>query len=119
MKMAIWWFVSRMDEMIKTLGFRLSPTEVEDVISQSGLVTDVVAFGVEDADLGQAVHVAVTYLPQADESALAMHCTRSMAHYMRPGYFHAWDGAMPRTASGKLDRPAIIAAAKAAARAQV
>lgn len=113
------WFVSRMDDMIKTLGFRLSPTEVEDVISQSGLVTDVVAYGVEDADLGQAVHVAVTYLPQADESALAMHCTRSMAHYMRPGYFHAWDGAMPRTASGKLDRPAIIAAAKAAARAQV
>ena len=113
------WFVSRMDDMIKTLGFRLSPTEVEDVISQSGLVTDVVAYGVEDADLGQAVHVAVTYLPQADEHALAMHCKRSMAHYMRPRYFHAWDGAMPRTASGKLDRPAIIAAAKAAAHAQV
>ena len=108
------WFVSRMDEMIKTLGFRLSPTEVEDVISQSGLVADAVAFGVEDPELGQAVHVAVTYLPQADESALAMHCMRSMAHYMRPRYFHAWDGTMPRTASGKLDRPAIIAAAKAA-----
>ena len=113
------WFVSRMDDMIKTLGFRLSPTEVEDVISQSGLVTDVVAYGVEDPDLGQAVHVAVTYLPQADESALAMHCVRSMAHYMRPRYFHAWDGAMPRTASGKLDRPSIIAAAKSAASAQV
>lgn len=113
------WFVSRMDDMIKTLGFRLSPTEVEDVISQSGLVSDVVAYGVEDPDLGQAVHVAITYLPQAQESALAAHCTRTMAHYMRPRYFHAWDGAMPRTASGKLDRPFIIAAAKAAAAAQL
>ncbi|RCW88776.1 AMP-binding protein [Paracoccus lutimaris] len=113
------WFVSRMDEMIKTLGFRLSPTEVEDIISQSGLVSDVVAYGVEDPELGQAVHAAVTYLPQADESALALHCTRTMAHYMRPSYFHAWDGTMPRTASGKLDRPAIIATAKAAAAAQV
>lgn len=108
------WFVSRMDEMIKTLGFRLSPTEVEDALSQSGLVTDVVAWGVEDPDLGQAVHVAVTYLPQADQAALAAHCARAMPHYMRPQRFHAWDGAMPRTASGKLDRPAIISAAKAA-----
>ncbi len=108
------WFVSRMDDMIKTLGYRLSPTEVEDAISQSGLVSDVVAYGVDDVDLGQAVHVAVTYLPQGSEQAITKHCMHTMAHYMRPKYFHAWDGAMPRTASGKLDRPAIIAAAKAA-----
>lgn len=108
------WFVSRMDEMIKTLGFRLSPTEVEDALSQSGLVTDVVAYGVEHPDLGQAVHVAVTYLPDTDPAALNTHCARVMPHYMRPLNFHTWDGAMPRTASGKLDRPAIIAAAKAA-----
>ena len=107
------WFVSRMDEMIKTLGFRLSPTEVEDAISQSGLVADVVAYGVEHADLGQAVHAVVSYLPQGDEAGLAAHCARAMPHYMRPYRFHSWQGAMPRTASGKLDRPSIIAAAKA------
>ena len=107
------WFVSRMDEMIKTLGFRLSPTEVEDAISQSGLVSDVVAFGVEDADLGQAVHAVVSYLPQGDETALAAHCARAMPHYMRPQRHHTWQGMMPRTASGKLDRPAIISAVKA------
>lgn len=109
------WFVSRMDDMIKTLGFRLSPTEVEDTLSQSGLVSDVVAYGVEDADLGQAVHIAVSYLPQGDEAALIAHCARAMPHYMRPQRYHTWDGPMPRTASGKLDRPAIISAAKAAA----
>ncbi|MTH35107.1 AMP-binding protein [Paracoccus limosus] len=109
------WFVSRMDEMIKTLGFRLSPTEVEDALSQSGLVGDVVAWGVEDADLGQAVHVAVSYLADAGEPALIAHCARAMPHYMRPQRIHTWPGAMPRTASGKLDRPAVIAAAGAAA----
>lgn len=109
------WFVSRMDEMIKTLGFRLSPTEVEDALSQSGLVSDVVAWGVEDAELGQAVHVSVTYLPDAGEQALIAHCARAMPHYMRPQRIHAWPGAMPRTASGKLDRPAVIAAARVAA----
>lgn len=108
------WFVSRMDEMIKTLGFRLSPTEVEDLLSQSGMVTDVVAYGVENAELGEAVHVAVTLLPEADIDALSAYCTRSMAHYMRPRHVHLWQGTMPRTASGKLDRPQIIKAAKAA-----
>lgn len=108
------WFVSRMDEMIKTLGFRLSPTEVEDLIAQSGMVADVVAYGVEDPALGEAVHAAVAFLAEVDEDALASHCARVMPHYMRPQRIFAWPGVMPRTASGKLDRPAIIATAKAA-----
>ncbi|MCF3974883.1 AMP-binding protein [Paracoccus salsus] len=108
------WFVSRMDDMIKTQGFRLSPTEVEDIVSQSGIVTDVVAFGVEDDDAGQVVHVAACLIGDADSLALMAHCRRNMAHYMVPRHVHAWQGAMPRTASGKLDRPNIIAAAKAA-----
>ncbi|MCT4332606.1 AMP-binding protein [Paracoccus sp. YLB-12] len=108
------WFVSRMDDMIKTQGFRLSPTEVEDILSQSGIVTDVVAFGVDDDDAGQVVHVAACLIGDADTPALLTHCRRAMAHYMVPRHIHAWQGAMPRTASGKLDRPNIIAATKAA-----
>ncbi|MDP5306192.1 AMP-binding protein [Paracoccus spongiarum] len=108
------WFVSRMDDMIKTQGFRLSPTEVEDILSASGRVGDVVAYGVADDDAGQVVHVAASPLGDADRAALMAHCRRSMAHYMVPRHIHLWEGAMPRTASGKLDRPAIIAAAKAA-----
>jgi len=103
-----------MDEMIKTLGFRLSPTEVEDLIAQSGMVADVVAYGVEDPALGEAVHVAVALLAEANEDALACHCARVMPHYMRPQRMFSWLGVMPRTASGKLDRPAIISTAKAA-----
>lgn len=106
------WFVSRMDEMIKTLGFRLSPTEVEDFIAQSGMVADAVAYGSEDPELGEAVHVAVAFLPGGDEAALAGHCARVMPHYMRPQKLHPWPGTMPRTASGKLDRPAIISATR-------
>lgn len=108
------WFVSRMDDMIKTSGFRLSPTEVEDLVSQSGMVTDVVAYGVEDDDMGQVVHVAASLIDPADTGTVMGHCRRAMAHYMVPRHIHPWAGPMPRTASGKLDRPAIIAAAKAA-----
>lgn len=106
------WFVGRMDDMIKTLGFRLSPTEVEDFVSKSGLVTDVVAWGVDDAELGQAVHVATSLGPDASVGAVMAHCRKIMPHYMVPRRIHPWPGTMPRTASGKLDRPAIIAACK-------
>ena len=102
------WFVGRNDAMIKTSGFRLSPEEVEDHVSRSGLVSDVVAFGVHDEHLGEAVHIAVTPLQSLDRSILLKHCRQTMAHYMVPKEIHVWRGTMPRTASGKLSRPDVV-----------
>jgi len=106
------WFVGRVDDMIKTSGFRLSPTEVEDLVSRSGLVSDVIAFGVDDDDMGQVVHIAITATDGFDMAALMSHCRKTMPHYMVPDQIHVWPGQMPRTASGKLDRPAVIAQVK-------
>jgi acyl-CoA ligase (AMP-forming) (exosortase A-associated) len=102
------WFVGRNDAMIKTSGFRLSPEEVEDHVSRSGLVGDVVAFGVEDDLLGESVHVAITPLQDLDRPALLKHCRSTMPHYMVPKEVHVWRNAMPRTASGKLSRPDVV-----------
>ena len=54
------YFVGRKDEMIKTSGYRLSPTEIEEVAYDTGLVRDAVALGVDDADLGQYVVLVVS-----------------------------------------------------------
>tara|TARA_R110002095_G_scaffold83255_4_gene72203 strand:- start:504 stop:2060 length:1557 start_codon:yes stop_codon:yes gene_type:complete len=104
------WFISRLDSMIKCSGFRISPTEVEEAISASHLVGDVVAFGVEDTALGQAVEVAVMPLRSNafELDALKRHCQETMPAYMVPRVFHVWEKPMPRTSSGKLDRPAVI-----------
>ncbi|PZQ47786.1 MAG: AMP-dependent synthetase [Rhodovulum sulfidophilum] len=102
------WFVSRADAMIKTSGFRLSPDEVEDLVCRSGLVGDAVAFGVEDEEFGQVVHVAVTPLEGFEVAALLSHCRAVMPGYMVPRRIHVWPDAMPRTASGKLARPEVI-----------
>ena len=40
--------------MIKTSGYRVSPTEIEEAAYATGLVRDAVALGVEDADAGPA-----------------------------------------------------------------
>lgn len=102
------WFVGRDDAMIKTSSFRLSPDEVEDLVCRSEMVGDAVAFGVEDDDLGQVVHVAVAPLAGFSESGLLKHCKRVMPHYMVPRVIHVWPEEMPRTASGKLARPEVL-----------
>ena len=54
------YFVGRSDEMIKTSGYRVSPTEIEEVAYATGLVRDAVALGVEDPALGQRIVLIVT-----------------------------------------------------------
>lgn len=107
------WFVGRDDALIKTSGFRISPDDVEDLAHRSGLIADVVAFGVNDDLLGQAVHIAVTFLPGATREALLAHCRQVMPAYMVPRAVHVWPQAMPRTASGKLARPDVVQNCKA------
>ena len=102
------WFVGRNDALIKTSGFRLSPDEVEDLVHRSGLVSDVVAFGMDDDELGQVVHVAIVPLAGYSEDALMRHCRTTMPSYMVPRRLHPWADGMPRTASGKLARPDVI-----------
>lgn len=104
------WFVGRADSMIKCSGFRLSPTEVEELIYRYGNVTEVVAFGVEDAALGQVVHVAVSSGggATAESEQLLCACRQNMPNYMVPRHVHCWEGLMPRTSSGKIDRQTVI-----------
>jgi acyl-CoA synthetase (AMP-forming)/AMP-acid ligase II len=63
---------------------------------------------------GQAVALAAALLPGGEADALMARCRRAMLPCMGPRHIHLRDGAMPRTASGKLDRPAIIVAARSA-----
>ena len=105
-----YWFVSRMDAMLKVSGFRISPNEIEDAVSRSGLVGHVVAFGRNDEINGQVVEVAITAPDDGpvDTAALLKYCRATMPNYMVPQNIHGWHGKMPRTSSGKLDRPTII-----------
>jgi len=102
------WFIGRNDAMIKTSGFRVSPDEIEDLVCRSGAVAEAVAFGVDDEELGQTVHVAITPIGEFDEEALLRYCRRAMPSYMVPRQFHVWPENMPRTSSGKLARPDVV-----------
>ena len=60
------YFIGRQDDMIKTSGFRVSPTEVEEEAYASGLVRDAVALGAPHERLGQGVVLVVTPAQDGD-----------------------------------------------------
>lgn len=102
------YFVGRDDAMIKTAGNRVSPTEVEDAASSSGLVHESVAFGVPDERLGAAIVLIVRGREGADRDALTAHLKQVLPNFMQPQQIE-WRDALPRNPNGKLDRAAIAA----------
>jgi acyl-CoA ligase (AMP-forming) (exosortase A-associated) len=101
------YFIGRRDEMIKTSGYRVSPTEVEEVLYATGLVGECAAFGVEHAVLGQAIHVIATPpagVAAVDVSALLEQCRAHMPAYMVPAEVESVGGPLPRNPNGKIDR---------------
>ena len=99
------YFVGRKDEMIKTSGYRVSPTEIEEVAYDTGLVRDAVAIGVEDERLGQHIALLVTGTgPDVlDPDQLLAAMRRELPLYMVPSTVLVRDE-LPRSPNGKFDR---------------
>jgi acyl-CoA ligase (AMP-forming) (exosortase A-associated) len=107
------YFIGRRDEMIKTSGYRVSPTEVEEVVFATGLVADAAAVGVPHPDLGQAIVVVATAAAGAkeDQDALLAACKRQLPLFMMPHHIE-WRASLPRNPNGKYDRPKLAAELK-------
>ena len=99
------YFVGREDEMIKSSGYRISPTDVEEIALASKLVDECVAFGVEDEDLGQQV-VLVAVSANPDSPELTRFFVSECPAYMVPSQIH-WTSSLPRNPNGKHDRTKI------------
>ncbi len=99
------YFIGRADDMIKTSGYRVSPTELEEVLYASGLVGEAVALGIGHNALGQAIAVVAT--PTAgdrlDEEALLAHCKSELPNFMVPHHLISRPS-LPRNTNGKIDR---------------
>ncbi len=99
------YFVGRKDEMIKTSGYRVSPSEIEEVAYDTGLVRDAVALGVDDAKLGQ--HVVLVVSPATgtlvDVEALLSEMKKALPLYMLPKRVDVRPE-IPRSPNGKFDR---------------
>lgn len=113
------YFRGRNDEMIKSSGYRISPTEVEDLLLASGFVSEAVALGLKDERLGHVVAVLVVPTASAGAEpteALLQYCKSAMPLYMVPGQVH-WRSILPRNPNGKYDRVALRTELEAGAKA--
>ncbi|HEY0060982.1 MAG TPA: acyl-CoA ligase (AMP-forming), exosortase A system-associated [Telluria sp.] len=97
------YFVGRSDDMIKVSGYRISPTEIEEVVHATGLVREVAAFGVPHPVLGQAI-VVLAVAADTDCAALQKQCQRRLPAYMVPAHIELRTDAFPRNPNGKIDR---------------
>lgn len=105
----ILWYVGRNDGLIKTSGHRVSSTEVEVVACDIQGVTAAVAFGVPDEDLGQVIHIVLETSGQdVSEDQVCRVLRSKLPGFMVPKKVRLWDGGMPRTGNGKIDRQTVV-----------
>lgn len=103
------YFVSRRDEMIKTRGFRVSPTEVESEVVGHPNIESAVAFGTVNLDIGEDVVCAYTSIDgqPLPEKKLQQYLKGQLPRHMVPAYLVHF-GTFPLTGSGgKIDRAAV------------
>lgn len=99
------YFVGREDDMIKTSGYRVSPTEIEEAAYETGLVRDAVAVGVEDPKLGQHVVLVATPVSNSavDVDTLLSQLRKALPLYMLPRRVDV-RSEIPCSPNGKFDR---------------
>ena len=104
------YFVARKDDMIKSSGYRISPSEVEEALYRCPLVAEALVYAKPDELLGNAVCAAVFASPVAsgnaeeDSVAVMAHVRECLPAFMCPRELHWTNQPFPRNPNGKLDR---------------
>lgn len=100
------WYNGRIDDVIKTSGFRVGPYEIEDVLLKQPAVLECSVVGVPDKLRGQAIKAFVVLAPAFSPSAelkrkLRRECNLHLAQYK---WIRALEFVeeLPKTISGKI-----------------
>jgi len=103
------YFVARADDMIKTKGFRVSPTEIETEVLRHPEVVEAVAFAVPNITIGEDVACAYTSAdgkPIAD-AVLKQFLKSQLPNHMVPAILVHFDSFPILGNAGKHDRKVI------------
>jgi long-chain acyl-CoA synthetase len=102
------YIVDRLKDMINVSGFKVSPSEVERVISQHPSVTEVAVCGVPDQLKGEIIlaSIVVNNGQVVTPDDIISFCSKHMAAYKVPNLIRFVD-ALPKNATGKILRRAL------------
>jgi acyl-CoA synthetase (AMP-forming)/AMP-acid ligase II len=107
------WITGRSKDMIIRGGENISPASVEEVLNGLSTVTECVVFGVPDKDLGEEVMAVVSVNTDETPESLRRQVAARLASFAVPSRWELVREALPVNHSGKIDKPAIAAAARA------
>jgi acyl-CoA synthetase (AMP-forming)/AMP-acid ligase II len=101
----------RIKELINRGGEKIAPREIDELLLTHPSVAEAVSFGVPHATWGEEVEAAVVVRAEAPatEGELIGFCRERLADFKRPKKIHVVS-AIPRTATGKIQRLTVAAA---------
>ncbi len=104
------YFVGRKDDIIKSRGEKVSPKEIENVLYALPGVIEAVVVGVPDEVLGRALKaiLVVTEDASLSERDVIVHCMARLEDFMVPRLIE-FRTALPKTATGKIQRAVLQA----------
>jgi acyl-CoA synthetase (AMP-forming)/AMP-acid ligase II len=98
----------RLKELINRGGEKISPLEVDAALLEHPAVAEAVSFAAPDAKYGEEVHAAVVLRGEATAAEIQAFCLKKLADFKIPKVIHV-TGAVPRTATGKIQRRHVAA----------
>ena len=107
------YFVGRKDDIIKSRGEKVSPTEVENVLYALAGIREAAVVGVPDELLGRALKaiVAVADGSHIEARDIIAHCSARLEDFMVPRLIE-FRPSLPKTSTGKIQRAALQAEAE-------
>jgi acyl-CoA synthetase (AMP-forming)/AMP-acid ligase II len=100
------YFVSRRDRVIKSLGFRIGPDEILDVLHASGEIAEGVVTTEPDGQRGERIVACVVLAPEGSAQRLETYCRAELPRHMQPARIDVLQE-IPRLPGGKHDLAAL------------
>jgi acyl-CoA synthetase (AMP-forming)/AMP-acid ligase II len=107
------WITGRCKEMIIRGGENIAPAAVERALITIPGVTEAVVFGVPHADLGEEVMAVVVVESDLTAEQLKVQMREKVASFSVPTRWRVQTEPLPTNHTGKVDKPAISAQARA------
>ena len=103
-----YWYVGRIDDVIKSSGYRIGPFEIESVIMELPYVLECAVTGAPDPIRGQVVKANIVLVPGKEKSEdlkkeIQQYVKTNTAPYKYPRIIEFFDE-LPKTISGKIKR---------------
>lgn len=103
------YYLGRHDDLILTAGYRVGPSEIEEVVCATGLVVEAGAVGVPHPVMGQSIVVVARARTgvDVDPAVLLAACRAKLPASLLPTRIELRGQALPRTPAGAIDRRAL------------